>query len=132
MAATVLVPTVLTKSDLQKVIAMTAVITASNNDTIALGAFPDQRVGIIIQNTDASHDATVIFSAGDGILALEGAVTVLVPATKTVFVPLVNLETARILNTFGSNANKGMIIVNTTIATGGAIGDVTFGIVEQS
>jgi hypothetical protein len=130
MAATVLAPTSIAKSDIGKSLTMTAVITPSNNDTIALGAYPDQRVFIVIANSDASHDATVVFSAGDGLLSSLGSISVTVPATKTVFVPLVNLETARILNTLGGGANLGKIIVNTTIASGGTIGDVTFGIAE--
>ena len=128
MPAVSLATTSIAASDISKALTLTALTTASNNDYITV-AKKDINGEIIIQNADASHAATVVFSAGDGVLSSKGTVTVTVAASTTTIVPLERLETARVLNLTGTN--KGKIIVNTTIASGGAITSVSFGYVEK-
>jgi hypothetical protein len=128
MPAVVLVPTTLATSDIGKTLALTALTVETNADTLTIGNYADRKVFLVVVNADATHAATVSFAAGDGVLSARGAVTQVVAAASTCFIPLERIETARVLNLQGTNAGK--IIVNTTIATGGVIGSVSIGIAE--
>lgn len=127
MPAVSLATTALTSTDVGKAVTLTALTAESNADYITVAA-PDQRISIMIVNADTTHAASVVFSAGDGVCAK--AVTVAVAAATTVFIPMVQLETAKVLNMGGTN--KGKIIVNTTIASGGDITKVSFGVVQRA
>lgn len=89
--------------------------------------FPDQRVMFIVRNQDSSHDAIVTFKAGDGILSAQGDVAVTVPKSSEVAIPLTKLDTARIKVTSGEN--KGKILVNSSIASGGDISSVQIAVI---
>ncbi len=127
MPAVSLATTTLATTDISKEITMTALTTASNSDYITI-AGADEDYAIIISNADATHDATVVLSASTGgLLGAMGTVSITVAATKTVYFALRRASSARIVNQTGTNAGK--IIANTTIASGGDITKVTFGVV---
>jgi len=126
-----LVKTVVGYSDVGTALTYTAA--TSGGDYIDFGSYndyPDQRVMIAIRNLDTSHDATITFKAGDGILSAQGdiAVTVAGAATSVVkVIPLTKLDTARIKNLNGTN--KGKVMVVSTIATGGTLSNVQIAVI---
>lgn len=88
----------------------------------------DQRVFVVLQNTDATHAATVVFKAGDGVLSAKGDVTVTVDATKTAIVPMTRIDSARVKITNGTD--KGKIHVTESIASGGTLSDLLIAVVS--
>lgn len=119
-----LVKSVVAFSDVGKEVAYTA---ASGTDYI-VDDNADQRVIITMKNADTTHDATVLLKAGDGILSAKGDVSVTVPATKTIAVPLTRVDSARVKITNG--ADKGKIDVTESIASGGTLSNLTIGVIS--
>lgn len=88
----------------------------------------DQRVAFVFKNANTSQNATVTFKAGDGALSAEGDVSVAVGAGKTVAVPLVRLESARVKVLGG--AKKGEIEIISAVDAGGTLANITAGVVS--
>lgn len=102
--------TTITKSGISAAVTFTE---ATGDDLFAPGN-ADQRVTVLLNNTD-TNAATVVFKAADGLFGNLGDITVSVPASTMVAVPLVNLESARVKNI--TTANKGLVELTETATT---------------
>lgn len=88
----------------------------------------DQRVSLIVRNSNPTQNASVTIPAGDGELSLEGGITVSVGPGKTTAVPVSRLESARVKVLSG--ADKGKVFLNTAVDAGGSIASVFIGILS--
>lgn len=126
-----LVKTVVGYNDVGTALTYTAATAGGDYiDFSAYNGYPDQRVMIAIRNLDTSHDATITFKAGDGMLSAQGDIPVVVAGSATSVVkviPLTKLDTARVKNTSGTN--KGKIMVTSTIASGGTLSNVQIAVI---
>lgn len=88
---------------------------AATGDDSFLDDNADGRMTVLLENTDASNAATVVFKAQDGLFGNLGDLAVSVPAATTAAVPLANLESARVKNIAG--ATKGYVRMTETLGT---------------
>lgn len=122
-----LVKTTVGFADVAKPVTFTAL---TGTDYINLEAgedYPDQRLTLLVKNGDATHDATLTFKAGDGVLGALGDLAVTVAGGAQAAIPVARLDTARVKNLSG--ASKGQIVVASAIAAGGTLGSVSVGVV---
>lgn len=102
-------------------------LTAATGSDFFIPDNADSRVALIIRNAN-TQNAAVTIKAGDGSLCALGDVKIPVAGGQTVFVPLDRLSSARVKFTAG--ANKGKVLADTAVDSGGAVSSVSFGIVS--
>lgn len=100
--------------------------TATGSDFLVLDN-ADGRVVLVIKNTN-TQNATVTLKAGDGTLAMLGDLNIAVGGAKTVAVPFTRVESARVKVTTG--ANKGKVLVTSTVEAGGSIANLSIAVLS--
>lgn len=88
----------------------------------------DHRVTLLLQNTNATQNATVTLQAGDGMLAGRGDIAVTAAAGKTVAVPMSRAESARVKKLFGND--RGKVLVGTAVDAGGSVSAVMLAVIS--
>lgn len=88
----------------------------------------DQRLTLLVKNTNATQNATVAIAAGNGNLSGRGPVTVTVGAGKTAALPMSRAESARVKVLGG--ADSGKVFVNTTVDAGGTLSGVSLSVLS--
>jgi hypothetical protein len=113
-----LIKTIVDFSDISKEITLTP---ATGSDYFDLDN-ADQRVNLIVRNTNATQNTTITIKAGDGKLATKGDIVATVAAGKSIALPMSRLESARVKVTTGSD--KGKVFVSSAVDAGGSLASV--------
>jgi hypothetical protein len=119
-----LIKTIVDFSDISKEIILTP---ATNSDYFVLDN-ADQRVNLIVRNTNATQNATITVKAGDGKLGTKGDIVVTVVAGKSATLPMSRMESARVKVTIGSD--KGKVFVSSAVDAGGSLASVLMAVLS--
>lgn len=104
------------------------VFTPSTGNDFLTADNADQRISLLVKNTNATQNATVTVKAGDGALASKGDAVVAVGAGKSVVLPMCRLESARVKVLTG--ASKGTVAVASSVDAGGNLSGVLLGAIS--
>jgi hypothetical protein len=119
-----LIKTIVDFSDISKEIILTP---ATNSDYFVLDN-ADQRVNLIVHNTNSTQNATITVKAGDGKLGIKGDIVVTVVAGKSATLPMSRMESARVKVTIGSD--KGKVFVSSAVDAGGSLASVLMAVLS--
>ena len=97
--------------------------TAATGADYFLADNSDSRLLLFVKNANASQNAAVTVKAGTGRLSTCGDIVLTVAAGKTAAVPMNRLESARVKVLSG--ADKGKVLVNTSVDSGGSLSSVS-------
>lgn len=87
----------------------------------------DSRVTLLIRNGN-TQNAAVVLRAGDGQLASLGDVTVTVPGSQTVAVPISRVDSARVKHI--ADASRGTVQLSATVESGGSLGNLAVAVLS--
>jgi hypothetical protein len=119
-----LIKTIVDFSDISKECVLTA---ATSSDYFILDN-ADQRVNVIVRNTNATQNATITIKAGDGELGSKGDIIITVAAGKSAILPMSRMESARVKVTTGSDKSK--VFVNSAVDAGGSLASVLIAVLS--